>query len=42
MSEGDGSWFIINSRNKPVYGKNEHVLKNDAYIAKWHKVADKF
>ena len=26
MSEGDGSWFIINSRNKPVYGKNEHNL----------------
>jgi hypothetical protein len=26
MSDGDGSWFIINSRNKPVYGKNEHNL----------------
>jgi hypothetical protein len=26
MSDGNGSWFIINSRNKPVYGKNEHNL----------------
>ena len=26
MSEGDGSWFIINSRNKPVYAKNKHNL----------------
>ena len=26
MSEGEGSWFIINSRNKPVYGKNKHNL----------------
>jgi hypothetical protein len=26
MSDGNGSWFIINSRNKPVYGKNEHDL----------------
>ena len=23
---GAGYWFIINSRNKPVYGKNEHNL----------------
>jgi hypothetical protein len=30
MSDGDGSWFIVNSRNKPVYGKNDdnlHQLK---------------
>ena len=26
MSEGDGSWFIVNSRNKPVYGKNKQNL----------------
>ena len=26
MSEGDGSWFIVNSSNKPVYNKNKYNL----------------
>ena len=26
MSEGDGSWFVINSRDRPVYAKNEYNL----------------
>jgi 5-methylcytosine-specific restriction endonuclease McrA len=34
--DGMMGWFM------DYVSKNEHVLKNDAYIAKWHKVAEKF